>query len=116
MPTISLDQAVAGMVVSEDVLDRKGRVLIPQGGELSERTLEALRGWGVESLSVEGGEEVQPLDPVALEEARGALSGRFLKTDLDHPFVSAVLDRAAQQRVLSGDFPATPAQPHGSNT
>lgn len=90
------------MVVAEDVLDRKGRVLIPRGAELSERTLEALAGWGVESIHVEGEVDTAPLDPEALAQARSALAGRFTKTDVHHPVVSAVLDRAARQLVRSG--------------
>ena len=90
------------MVVAEDVLDRKGRVLIPEGAELSERTLEALAGWGVESLRVQGEVDAAAMDPAALAEARSALAGRFRNTNVDHPFVSAVLDRAAQQLVRSG--------------
>ncbi|NNM31496.1 MAG: hypothetical protein HKO53_00435 [Gemmatimonadetes bacterium] len=90
------------MVVAEDVLDRKGRVLIPRGAELSERTLEALTGWGVDAIQVEGEVDAAPLDPAALAEARSSLAGRFMKTDVNHPVVAAVLDRAAQQLVRSG--------------
>ena len=91
------------MTVTEDVLDRRGRVLVPAGAELSQRTLDALEGWGVEQIKVDG-EDDGPveLDPLEVEAAKAQLKDRFRGTDIEHPFVAAVLEGAARNRVRAG--------------
>ncbi|MGI9628995.1 MAG: hypothetical protein ACR2QM_19345 [Longimicrobiales bacterium] len=112
MPVITLDQAEAGMTVAADILDRRGRTLVPQGAELSERTLEALRGWGVESLDIEGEVGSLPeLDPIEVEAAKAELMERFQRTDVEHPFVAVILDQVARARVRSQGSPAASLQP-----
>lgn len=95
------------MILADDLTDRRGRVLAPKGATLSARTLEALEGWGIEQVDVEGdAEEAPEIDPEDLKRVKADLAGRFHRTDLDHPFVAALLDRAAlvhlQRRGASG--------------
>lgn len=49
---LDLDEAEAGMVLSEDVLDGKGGVLLPAKTELTESLLTSLRRRGIESVWV----------------------------------------------------------------
>ena len=97
MPVIPLEQAEAGMTLAADLLDRRGRVLVPEGAELSQRTMDALESWGVEQLTIEGGaESALELEPIEIEAAKAELANHFAKTDTSHPFVAAILDGAAR--------------------
>ncbi|KQW87322.1 hypothetical protein ASC94_28440 [Massilia sp. Root418] len=49
---VDLDQASAGMVLAEALLDAHGAVLLPPGAVLSESSLSSLRRRGVERCSV----------------------------------------------------------------
>lgn len=49
---ISLEQAAAGMVLAEALLDAHGGVLLPQGATLSEASLASLRRRGIASCSI----------------------------------------------------------------
>ena len=49
---VDLDQASAGMVLAEPLLDAHGAVLLPEGAVLSDSTLSSLRRRGVERCSV----------------------------------------------------------------
>jgi len=105
MPVIATEMAEAGMVLAADVVDRQGRCLIPAGAELSERTVQALGNWGVESVQIEGEEIV--IDDDALAAAKEAIAWRFAHTDTSHPFMAAVLLEAAK---LQAQSPALPPE------
>lgn len=49
---IALDQAEAGMVLADDLLDSHGAVLLPQGAILTDATLASLRRRGVAHCSI----------------------------------------------------------------
>ncbi len=101
MPLVSVDQAAPGMVLSNPVTDRRGRLLIPAGQTLSDKHVNALKMWGVVSLDIEGDEDVQikaPISSEALEAARAALAPLYRHADVSHPFVRKVFEHAAHQR------------------
>ncbi len=101
MPIVSVDQATPGMVLSNPVTDRRGRLLIPAGLALSEKHVNALKMWGIVSLDIEGDEEVEVVvnvSPEALEAARAELMPLYRHTDLDHPFVHKLFEHKAQHR------------------
>lgn len=60
---LALDQTQPGMVLSDDLLDRQGNVLLPRGVVLNEATLASLRRHGIETLPI----ECAPLSEVDLE-------------------------------------------------
>jgi hypothetical protein len=49
---ISLDSAVAGMILADDLRDANANVLLPRGATLTEATLISLRRRNIESLHV----------------------------------------------------------------
>lgn len=51
---IDLDQAMAGMVLSEAVTDEKRGILLPRGAALTDAAIASLRRRGVQKLSVVG--------------------------------------------------------------
>lgn len=101
MAHLSLDQARVGMVLAADVKDRRGRLLVPAGRELSERHLEALRMWGVPAVEIDGddgeGDDVAPIDPEIEARARADVDDLFVHAAEAHPFVD-VLRKLAVER------------------
>lgn len=100
MHAISIDQAEPGVVLAADVVDRHGRPLLRAGSELTERSIQSLKMWGVRSLSVEGDAPDEPSeaeldDPALRAEAEEVVAARFaLVEPQHHPFL-AVLRREA---------------------
>lgn len=103
MSVIPISEAEAGMVLAADVVDRRGRVLIPLGAELSERTVQALGNWGIETIHVEG-EEIE-IDDEAMNAAMAAVGWRFAKNDVSHPFMAALVAEAAKAHAQSAGAP-----------
>lgn len=54
MGKISVTSLQVGMVLSEDVKDRNGRLLLNSGMELSDRHLRILKIWGVTEVDIDG--------------------------------------------------------------
>lgn len=113
MPVIDVSLAQAGMVLAADVLDKRGRVLIPAGKELVEKYVSALPAWGVTRIEVEGddidGAEAD-VEPWAVDEATAELEALFQKSNRGHPAVDSLFDacvarRAAQIQAATGDKP-----------
>ncbi len=52
---LPLNQTQPGMVLSDDLLDRQGNVLLPRGVELTATTLASLERHGIEMLPIESG-------------------------------------------------------------
>lgn len=95
MAVLSVDQAEPGMVLAAAVTDRQGRLLIPQGKELSERHVEALKMWGVTHVEVDGGEPADQygaVDPDCLREAQQRLESHFVRAGMPHPFLDLLFE------------------------
>lgn len=99
------------MVLAADVLDKRGRVLIPAGKELVEKYVAALPAWGVTRIEVEG-DEIEgadaDLEPWALDEAEAELDALFKKSNRGHPALDRLFDacvarRATQIQAAAGD-------------
>jgi hypothetical protein len=103
LATIDVAQAQVGMVLSADIVDKRGRLLIPAGKELSQKHLGALPAWGVNRIEVEGDEvEAIPgseVEPWAVEEATAAIDVLFTHVNRAHPMMEALsavcIDRKA---------------------
>ena len=101
------------MVLAVDLMDKRGRVLIPAGKELVEKYVNALPAWGVTQLEVEGDDAVESaveVEPWALEAAGQEVDELFSKTNRSNPaieqLVLAVVRRKAhliQTSVPAGD-------------
>ena len=55
----ALSEVIPGMVLSDDLLDPQGQVLLPKGATLTERTIESLHRHQVDSLTITMGELTQ---------------------------------------------------------
>lgn len=99
MALIDVSQAEAGMTLAAEVLDKRGRVLMPAGIELKEKHLGALPAWGVSRIEVEGDDVDGALDvePWALEQAAAELESLFSVTNRTHPAIEALLEVCTQR-------------------
>lgn len=101
MPLIDVTSARSGMVLSADVRDRRGRVLIPRGKELRERYLSALPMWGITHVEIEGQDPTvteAEVDEAALEQAGKDVARRFQHANRAHPAIDALLSVCVRRR------------------
>ena len=102
MALVSVDHAEAGMVLAAAVTDRQGRLLIPEGNELSERHVQALKTWGITHVEVAGGEDASETfgaaDAESLSEAAESLEDLFSRVDREHPFLVRLYDYCVNRK------------------
>jgi hypothetical protein len=90
MAHVTIDQARSGMILAAEVTDRRGRLLMPAGRELTDKHLAAFRMWGVAGMEV-CGDEPEPAVPVfdeaTLAQAEEVVRELFSLVGFDHPFL-----------------------------
>lgn len=82
---LALSEVKPGMILSDELLDKQGQVLLPKGAVLTARTIALLPSHGIDMLAVlrddiTEGENGLP-DPSALEKRVAVL---FRKNDIDN--------------------------------
>ena len=104
MRSINVERAQEGMVLAGPVIDRRGRLLIPEGASLTERHVKALLLWGVPKIEVEGdepGSEARAApSPELLAKAEATVDQRFEVVGTGHPFLEQ-LKACAIERALA---------------
>lgn len=113
MAIIDVSQAQVGMVLAADVLDKRGRMLIPAGKELTERYLGALPAWGVAHIEVEGddvGGAAQDVEPWALDAAAAEIDRLFSKVNRDHPMMAVLADACTGRRAAQIQAASSPEE------
>jgi hypothetical protein len=92
---LALSQVKPGMILSDELLDKQGQVLLPQGAVLTAKTIALLPGHGIDVLPVllpEGeAAPAAPLDVAAIE-LRLARLFRLVDT-ADDAWASGILQR-----------------------
>ncbi|SHG37459.1 hypothetical protein [Massilia sp. CF038] len=93
---LALSEVKPGMVLSDELLDQQGQVLLPKGAVLTARTIALLPGHGIDSLAVLRADALDtpaaPLDAAAIE-ARLAHLFRRHDPSLEHDWATALLRR-----------------------
>ena len=88
---IPLAEVQPGMVLSDDLIDHQGQVMLAKGTKLSDGTLASLARHGVNSLPI----EAPPLSPEELAARRAHEAERieivFRKLDTDSPGSARIL-------------------------
>ena len=67
---LPLAEVTPGMVLSDELLDQQGHVLLPAGAVLTEAMLARMPGHGIESLAVVGDSAPDPAQSAAERAAR----------------------------------------------
>lgn len=111
MATIDVSHAQAGMVLAADILDKRGRLLIPAGKELSERHVGALAQWGVDRIEVEGdgpeGAAGGEIEPWAVDQAASEIDLLFSRVNRQHPMMESLAEACVQRRAAALQADAT---------
>jgi hypothetical protein len=105
----NIDKLEPGMVLTEDVRDRRGRLLISAGAEIEAKHLVIFRTWGVNEVSVgndssdaNSSTTNHAIDPHEVAQMEESLKPRFRFTDLSHPAMRELLRLNAVQRITHG--------------
>lgn len=109
MGIVALDNLTTGMVLSTDVHDRSGRLLLGAGTELNQKHLVIFRTWGVNEVAIRGEDEsgghaaLPPdISPEDLKCAEQNLAPLFRMADTEHPAMKEILHLAALRKVTHG--------------
>lgn len=104
MTTIKTQLALAevspGMVLSDDLLDLQGQVLLPKGATLTEKTIESLHRHDVVSLSIMTGELTPEEEAIQHAHFQQRLDRLFRK--LDDSSANVLLQRYVRDFRLGG--------------
>ena len=105
MGLVKINQISPGMSLAEDLRDSRGRFLLPNGADLTERHIRVLKMWGVIEANIEGitAEEVEDvatreIDPALMETAEEVVCKRFRYAGADGPVTRELLRLATLRR------------------
>jgi hypothetical protein len=87
---VTLDEASPGMVLSDDLLDAKGKTLLPAHTELSQDIIKSLRKRDVETIPILG-EEISESDHVADEQRHGRRLERLFRKHTPDDMATEIL-------------------------
>ena len=107
MAIMALEGLEVGMTLKSAVCDRSGRLLLPEGVELSEKHLKIFRTWGVTEADVvaEGNDESEtgPLpisgDPALIAAAQAEVERLFIHNDPQHPLINELIRICVARKV-----------------
>ena len=109
MPRIPSDQVKPGMILSADVHDRNGRLLMSSGGELTVNRLRIFQTWGIPEVEVATEQETGPadpgketaVDPGMLRQAQEQVEKLFCLADTGHPAIKELMTLAIIRKTTS---------------
>ena len=91
---VIISQLQPGMILDEPVKESFGRILLPAGSEIDEKSMRLMKMWGVIDVLIKDSgdkeEGLSPLDPVSpkqQEEAKEAMAILFKHTDRTTPLM-----------------------------
>jgi len=96
---VHIDNLTPGMVLKNNVTDRSGRLLLPQGANLVEKHFVIFRMWGVLEVEITDESEPEPgaqpegsgVDPVILQQATEEVLRIFSHNDPEHPAIRELI-------------------------
>ncbi|BBO90907.1 HDOD domain-containing protein [Desulfosarcina ovata] len=114
MAYIPTRQLKPGMILSEDVADVNGRLLLAKGQAIGANHLTVFKMWGVPEVAVDQDENVPAdpapaLDPAVMRRVAEGLQPAFADNDLTHPAVAEIFRQAILHRCRKGTVQRTAA-------
>ncbi|MDQ8187576.1 hypothetical protein [Pelagicoccus sp. SDUM812002] len=109
MPNRSPHEVTSGSVLADDVYNLDARLLFPAGTELTDKKIEILMMWGVESVHLQGeaGSEksvsINSFSDTAKHDAKLEVQRRFKLVKSSHPVVVAIREMAILESAKSSD-------------
>jgi len=107
--TVLTDNLMPGMLLSTDVHDRNGRLLLGAGTELTDKHIHIFRTWGVIEADIDGVEEdhdshrhSDAIDPDLWAAAEAEIKPLFRHADLAHPGMNQLLQLSILRRAQHG--------------
>lgn len=100
MPLIDVDQILPGMVLSKNVNDTSGRLLLQAHTTLNEKHIRILRTWGVYQISVVGAEQAQASEAATrptIVSIQQTIDQLFSSANREHPAMQAIYQLALAQ-------------------
>lgn len=108
MAVVHIDNLAPGMVLSRNVCDRSGRLLLPAGAELTDKHFSIFRMWGVLEVEIIGETIVEDpeappspsteIDPELLAKARAEVERLFVYNDPEHPAIKELMRICTERR------------------
>lgn len=95
---LALADVIPGMVLSDDLLDSQGKVLLPQGVTLSEATLAALVRHNIDMLPILC-EELSAADQAAEQEQHRRRLARLFRKHVDDEATGLMLEYLTHYRL-----------------
>lgn len=105
MVLVNLEDLTVGMVVSDQVTDRAGRLVMAAGSEITEKHLRIFKMWGIEQVDVDvDAEDMEKygsfaVDQSMIEGVEAETREQFRHTDLENPIVQALFEQMVQRKV-----------------
>jgi hypothetical protein len=91
---VLIEQLQEGMILEEAVKESLGRILLPAGSEINEKSLRLIKMWGVIDVVIKTEEEINPgpssldvVSPKVQEAANEAVTTLFKHTDRSTPLM-----------------------------
>ena len=110
MPLLSIAKLQPLMILSEDLHDRNGRLLVVKGTVLTEKHFLVFKTWGIKEVGIIDGEnnaseEKSPPNKIAeqIDATIEELKPLFCHTNFDHPFIIELLHLIAKKKVMNND-------------
>jgi hypothetical protein len=103
---VPIDQLQPGMILDDAVKESFGRVLLPAGSEINEKSMRLIKMWGVLDVIIKTTDEANqgpsPLDlvsPKVQEEANEAVSTLFKHADRSTPLMQEFFRLAVHYQI-----------------
>jgi HD-like signal output (HDOD) protein len=117
MGTVRIRKLKPGMVLSDDVRDIKGRLLLTRGKPIGPEHIRIFKIWGIPQVEIMGGPEAAeptsapPIDPAWLETVQKEAEKDFCHTDREHPAVQEIFKQAVGYRAAHRSMPTCVSLP-----
>ncbi len=111
MPNCSPHEVQAGSILEDDVYNLDARLLYPAGTKLTDKQIEILMMWGVESVTIRGDQDSQEAVSInsfsnsAKHNAELEIQKRFKLVKSTHPVVVTIREIAVLEAARSSDNP-----------